>query len=274
MLKLRKVNNTNTIYNEDCFNTMSRLKDNSIEVILTSPPYNNSRKRKSEKCRSSHISRYDIHIDNGTQEDYCNMTERLFKEFDRILTPNGVVLYNLSYGTDSENGCSANDLIDVLHRITHETGFMIADIIVWKKSNALPNNTSHNKLTRIWEFVFVFCRETEISTFLANKGVSNTSKTGQKYYYSIDNFIEAPNNDGSCELNKATFSSKLVFDLLKKYCGVKNATVYDPFMGTGTTAVGVIKYNKISNLNLNYLGSELSEKQCEYAENRIRKELD
>lgn len=47
-----------------------------------------------------------------------------------------------------------------------------------------------------------------------------------------------------------------------------------PFMGTETTAVGVIKYNKVSNLTLKYLGSELSEKQREYAENRIRKELD
>lgn len=60
-----------------------------------------------------------------------------------------------------------------------------------KKKSALPNNVSHNKLTRICEFVFVFCRKNEYKTFVANKQVKSQSKTGQKYYENIFNFIEA-----------------------------------------------------------------------------------
>lgn len=59
---------------------------------------------------------------------------------------------------------------------------MIADKIVWKKKSALPNNVSFNKLTRVTEDVFIICRKDEYKTFNANKKVTKTSKTGQKYY--------------------------------------------------------------------------------------------
>ena len=75
-------------------------------------------------------------------------------------------------------------------------------------------------------------------------------------------FIEAKNNDGSCPYNKATFSSELCEKLLSLY-GRANGWVYDPFMGTGTTAVACKK------MGLNCIGSEISENQCEWAKNRI-----
>ena len=172
-------------------------------------------------------------------------------------------MYNLNYGNDGDFS-TCDKLLDTVNRVTRYTNFMIADIIVWKKNSALPNNVSANKLTRIWEFVFVFCRKDESKTFKSNKQIKSVSKTGQKYYTNMYNFIEAPNNDGSCNLNKATYSSDLVLQLLNMYCGDKSAVVYDPFMGTGTTAVACVKYG------VNYIGSELSENQCEYANNRVK----
>lgn len=83
-------------------------------------------------------------------------------------------------------------------------------------------------------------------------------------YKNVFNFIQAKNNDGSCALNKATFSSDLVKWLLNLYCP-EQGLVFDPFMGTGTTAVGA------KMLNMHYLGTELSEAQCEYAQDRIDK---
>ena len=94
---------------------------------------------------------------------------------------------------------------------------MIADKITWKKRNALPNNSSKNKLTRICEDVFVFCRKDEYLTFNANKPVSSIGTNGQTFYKCIYNFIEAPNNDGKNPLNKATFSKELVTKLLDIY---------------------------------------------------------
>ena len=181
-MKLRKVIRANTlkdkIFAEDCFKTMSRLKDNEVSVILTSPPYNNSKHTYTELSRSRHESRYDVYVDTGSHEDYIEWTEKLFSEFDRILCENGVVLYNINYGTGYDNTC--DNLIDTIHTITTRTPFMVADIIGWKKSSALPNNTSSNKCTRIFELVFVLCRKTENKTFISNKGVKSTNeKTGQ-----------------------------------------------------------------------------------------------
>ena len=140
---------------------------------------------------------------------------------------------------------------------------MVSDIIVWKKSSALPNNTSKNKCTRIWEFIFVLCRKSENKTYNSGKKIKSIAKTGQNFYTNMFNFIEAPNNDGSCKLNKATFSSNLVLQLLDMYAPSKDIVVYDPFIGTGTTAVACKEFG------CKYIGSELSKAQCEYAIERI-----
>ena len=126
----------------------------------------------------------------------------------------------------------------------------------------MPNNVSKNKLTRIVEHVFVFCRKDEFKTFNCNKQVKSYSKTGQAYYENVFNFVEAKNNDGSCKLNKATYSSELCEKLLSLY-GKEGNVVFDPFMGTGTTAVACKR------LKMKYLGTEISKDQCVYAEDRI-----
>jgi site-specific DNA-methyltransferase (adenine-specific)/modification methylase len=256
---------THTIYNENCFDTIERFKTDGtkVNVILTSPPYNTARYVKTERAMEILNNRYDIHFDNMSDEDYHNWTRDLFTEFEKVLAPNGVILYNISYG--SENPNAMWEAVEAIR----ETDFMIADTIIWKKSSALPNNTSSNKLTRIVEFVFVVCRKSEFGTFQANKGLKSISeKTGQKYYENVFNFIEAPNNDGPCKLNKATYSSQLVLDLLNIYAR-ENDIIYDPFMGTGTTVIGCHRYADGHN-NLVCYGSELSAAQIEFSENRIR----
>lgn len=135
----------------------------------------------------------------------------IFNKIDNILSENGVVLWNISYGSDASVNTESIGLMWLsIADIIRNTNFTVADRIIWKKNNALPNNVSKNKLTRICEDIFVFVRKNEYKTFNANKKVSSISKTGQKYYENIFNFIEAKNNDGSCKLNKATFSSDLV----------------------------------------------------------------
>ena len=169
------------------------------------------------------------------------------------------VLYNLSYGNNNRDG-----MFKAINTIITQTPFTIADVITWKKSSAMPNNCSPNKLTRITEFVFVFCKKDQIDTFYCNKPIVSYRKTGQASYGNIFNFIEAKNNDGSCPYNKATYSSDLCKQLLNIY-GCKDGIVYDPFMGTGTTAVAC------KELSINYIGSEISKNQCEWAENRLSK---
>lgn len=243
---------------------MANMPTGFCNLILTSPFYNTNKKQ----CKNNTLSvennskgfpylRYDTHVDNMTDSEYNQFTKSLFDEFDRILVINGVVLYNLSYGNNNREG-----MFKAVNTVITETDFTIADVITWKKSSAMPNNCSPNKLTRITEFIFVFCRKDEIDTFSCNKPIVGTRKTGQKSYGNIFNYIEAKNNDGSCPYNKATYSSDLCEQLLRIYAS-QDAIVYDPFMGTGTTAVACKR------LGYDYIGSEISENQCKWAENRL-----
>lgn len=253
------------IFNEDCIATMKKMQkfNHKVDIVLTSPPYNTGRPSTSERSRENNEGRYDVHLDTMTQNEYCNWCVDLFNHFNNILSENGVVLWNVSYGSDASVNTESIGLIWLaIADIIRNTDFTVADRIIWKKSSALPNNVSKNKLTRIVEDVFVFVRKDEYKTFNCNKEVSSIGKNGQQFYKNYYNFIEAKNNDGSCKLNKATYSSDLCMQLLSLY-GKENDTVYDPFNGTGTTGVACKK------LNMNYFGSEISKAQCEYSIDRI-----
>lgn len=258
---------------EDCFNTMSNLDKNNINMIVTSPPYNTTPDRgMSELALSTAACRYDGYKDYLTRDEYKNWTIKLFESFDRILKENGCIAYNFSYGSNESS--TAADMIDVIHTIIEQTNFTLADIIIWKKPTALPNNVSPNKLTRVVEYIYIFVRKDEINTFISNKQVTSVRDSGQKMYSNIYNFIEAPNNDGdNCPLNKATYSTKLVSSILNMYAGEQKGVIYDPFMGSGTTAIGVMQFNKEHDKEYTYLGSELSQPQVDYANDRINKYL-
>jgi len=234
----------NKIYNEDNLITLQNLEKQIIDLIITSPPYNIIRPNSTDRG-------YDFYKDGLENDLYIKWTLNFFKGFDKVL-------YNMSYG--SENTVLMSLLIaDIIRK----TNFILADIIVWKKKSATPNNVSKNKLTRIVEYIYVFCRKDEFETFNCNKKVLSKRKTGQAVYENVFNFINAKNNDSSTDLNKATFSTELVRKLLKIYAK-KNSVIYDPFMGTGTTALAcIIDEHK-------YIGSEISKKQCLYAEKRLK----
>lgn len=249
------------IYNEDCVLTMqNRIEKHSIDVVITSPPYNNSRTSHTDYCMKTSNCRYAEYNDNKTNSEYCNWICDIFNNFNRIVKKDGVVCWNVSYGSENPTV-----MFDCIYQICNSTDWMIADMICWKKQSALPNNVSSNKLTRICEPIFIFCRKDEYDTFYSNKEVSSYSKTGQPFYTVMYNWIEAKNNDGPNDLNKATFSVSLVTQLIDMYVkkSQQNSTVYDCFMGTGTTAVGC----KMRGINC--IGSEISEQQCTLANNRI-----
>lgn len=237
------------------------MRDSSVDVVLTSPFYNTNKKAgKSHTLKNTKVKpdqynyvRYDVHVDNMTNEQYCLYTGALFTELDRVLKPNGCVLYNLSYGSENTEGM----WLTIAH-ILENTPFTVADSIVWKKHSAFPNTCSPNKLTRVYEFVFVFCRKNELGSFHCNKRVTSHRPTGQAMYESVPNFIYAPNNSRQCPFNKATFSLELCDTLLRLYAP-SGGVVFDPFLGSGTTAVAADR------LDLSCIGCEISNDQCLFA---------
>ena len=81
------------IYCEDCVETMKNghIPAHSVDIVLTSPPYNINASIQGQKM-------YDEYQDDKTDEEYIEWTTELFKKFDKAIRPNGIVLYNMSYG--------------------------------------------------------------------------------------------------------------------------------------------------------------------------------
>ncbi len=255
------------LVNENCFPFMEKMADiqKKVDAIITSPPYNSNKKagkigtNQNTKFNGYCYIRYDLHVDNKTSEEYADWTVDLFNHYDNILAPNGVILYNLSFGSENPN-----DWIMALNGVVTRTQFMMADMIIWKKKTAFPISSSPNKMTRITEPIFVLCRESERITFKSNKKCTSIRDTGQKAFENMYNFIEAKNNDGPCPLNKATYSSELCEKLMDMYVQ-PGSLVFDSFCGSGTTLVAC------KNKGLRGLGCELSLQQCEFAKERLNK---
>lgn len=249
------------IHNEDCLNTMTRLS-HDVDLIVTSPPYNMT----SRPGGAADSGRYDVYTDWKTEPEYLDWTVNIFNNFNNILKKNSVVLYNFSYSV--ENPSLPYKLVATIEK---DTNFTLVDTIIWKKTAGMPFATNKYRLSRNWEFIWVFVRKSEIDTFNTHKGVVKVSDTGQSYYNVFYNMIEARNNDSSThKLNQATYSSDMVLKLFDIYCD-NGYTVYDPFNGTGTTGYAC----KISRLkDLTYIGSEISKDQCEYSIERIKNETE
>ena len=261
----------NKIWNESNEITMKEHIDvGSIDLILTSPPYNNCRDHserndnmfmtnaKGEKIGiAGWHKKYDVYEDEKTTEEYCNWIVSLFNQFDVILKPNGVILWNATYHNENNKGDVWLTIADIIRK----TNFTVVDQIIWKKKCASPVSQK-NKLSHICENIFVFVRKEEWQSFNANKKLTCVVK-GQNHYVSIQNLIEAVNNDEICAYNHATFSSELCRKLMEIYVP-EGVVVYDPFMGSGTTGLACKQTNRY------YIGSEISKDQCDWAENRIK----
>ncbi len=259
-----------TLYSCDCMDAFAELQDSSMDIVITSPPYNTCRKgvlKEADSLRGRYHQRYDIFIESKTTDEYIEWSVELFREFDRVLKENRIVLYNFGLGNDSQTGFGNADWFMTVAGICEGSPFTVADLMFWKKKCALPNNMSINKSTRIVEPVLVFCRKDEMMSFLSNKKVtSQFEKTGQKLYSPFYNIFEAKNNDGSNSLNKATYSTEFVDRLIDLYCPDESRsewTILDPFIGTGTTAVSAIAHG------MKCVGMELSEQQCQHTVDRI-----
>lgn len=148
-----------SLYNGDCVIVLRDLISKNIKVdkVITSPPYNIVRPSSTDRG-------YDLYKDNLSNEDYSKWLIEIFELYDQIINKNGCVIFNLSYGAENTT-CMNLTVADIIRK----TNWTLADIIIWKKNCATPNNVSPNKMTRICEFVYIFCRKKEFNTFTTNK---------------------------------------------------------------------------------------------------------
>jgi site-specific DNA-methyltransferase (adenine-specific) len=126
----------NTFYNEDCLLTIEKMDNNSIDCVITSPPYNMTKRKGGYADKQT---RYDEYQDWKSEEEYNMWTCNIFNEIDRVLVKNGTILYNFSYSIENPSLP-----FTMISSIIQNTNFMVADTIIWKKSNSIPHPATYS----------------------------------------------------------------------------------------------------------------------------------
>ena len=235
----------NKIYNECCLKTLKRLNDNSIDVVITSPPYNmNLRIRNGQYCSRQIVkefsTKYSNFDDNLSIEEYYNFHSKVISE---LLRSSKIIFYNIQIVTGSKRA---------IFKIIGEYSDYLKDIVIWDKGYAQPAMAS-NVLNRQSELILIFERSNSISRKFSKCNFKRGTLSD------VWNISRGKKID---KTHKAVFPEKLVETILSNF-SEENDIIYDPFMGIGTTAYVSQKMNR------QWLGSELDKEYFDKAMQRI-----
>ena len=247
----------------DCLEVMKSLPSQSIDLTVTSPPYDNLRTY------------------NGYSFDF----EGIAKELYRVTKDGGVVVWVIGDSTikGSETGTSFKQAL-----YFKEIGFNLHDTMIWKKSNPTPTDPRAGRYTPSFEYMFIFSKE-KLKTFnlekikcktagtikksggnssqLKKDGTSRTDRIekriGQavKEHKILDNVWNLPilrKNYG----HPAAFPEIIAEKHILSWSN-ESDTVLDCFLGSGTTG------KVAKQLNRQFIGIEISLEYLEIAKNRI-----
>lgn len=238
---------TNKIYQESCLETLKRMADSSVNLVVTSPPYNmNLRIRNGKYCSRQIVkefsTKYEGFSDNLPIEEFYDFHLKVLKELIRV---SDIVFYNIQIVTGSKRA---------FFKIIGELNENLKEIIVWDKGHAQPAMAS-NVLNRQTELILVFEKD----------GISRQFKQANFPRGTLSDIWEIKRGGKSKEIkgHSAVFPEELVEIILTNFTQ-ENDMVYDPFMGTGTTAVVCKK------LNRQYIGSEIISDYIEIANKRLQ----
>jgi site-specific DNA-methyltransferase (adenine-specific) len=239
----------NKIYKESCLETLKRMEDNSIDSVITSPPYNmNLRIRNGVYCSRQIVkelsTKYADFDDNLPIDEYYQLHLSILKELLRV---SNMVFYNIQIVTGSKRA---------IFKIIGELSDYLKDIVIWDKGNGQPA-MAERVMNRRTELILIFDKNNAISRQF---DVCNFKRGTLDDLWLIKRGKKVSSEHG------AVFPEELIYTILENFTKEGN-TIYDPFMGTGTTAVVSKK------LKRNYIGSEISNEYIKVANKRL-KELD
>jgi len=241
------------IYNEDCLVTMGRMGDESIDLVVTSPPYDNLRKY------------------NGYSFDF----ESVAKEIWRTIKPGGVVVWVVGDATvqGSETGTSFKQAL-----FFKDIGFNLHDTMIWEKTGRLP---TQDRYYAIFEFMFIFSKgKPKAMNFICDhinknsgqiRAKDNTINRGKRLAgtgtFVTKALSRRPNiwkihNAGNKSSHPAVFPELLALDHITTWSNIGDL-IYDPFLGSGTTGIAAKK------LDRKFIGSEISLEYAQIAIERI-----
>jgi site-specific DNA-methyltransferase (adenine-specific) len=232
----------NKLYHEDCFDTMKRMENESIDIVITSPPYNLGKPKKSSfwnnnTSNGSEFLEYDEYDDDLCGEEYIKWQHSLFHEWMRIIKNDGVIFYN-------HKPRILNLMLDDRKQLIP---YPIRQEIVWYKRNSMVNFNGS-----------FFVPNTERIYIIAKKNWK-PNKEFLKFGEVWDIIVEKSYG------HPASFPVKLIERIILSSTK-ENDIVYDPFMGSGTTAVASIMHDR------RWVGSEISENYINISNERIKKQ--
>ncbi len=254
MLKL------NEIYCGDNIELIKQLTDNSIDLTITSPPYDNLR----------------------TYKGYTFNFETLAHELFRVTKQGGVVVWVVGDATinGSETGTSFKQALYFM-----KCGFRLHDTMIYEKnSSSFPAKKNGNRYTQIFEYMFVFSKGTPKCNLICDKpnkwaGYTNWGKNTQ--YNKKGELVKTKNIKPVPEYSPrnniwryvsgfndktghpAVFPEQLAKDHIISWSDPGDV-VFDPFMGSGTTAKMALKNGR------NFIGFEISQEYVDIANERIK----
>lgn len=249
----------NKIYCEDNLTGLKKLPDGCIDMVMTSPPYDNLRTYK------------------GFSWDF----ESLAKELYRVLKDGGVIVWVVADATidGSETGTSFRQAL-----YFKDIGFNLHDTMIWDKE-CFPQCGSLHRYGSFFEYMFVFSKGypktaniiRDVPNKLAGQKIGGGTRAADgrmmkksRLGETIDEWgrrgnvwrIPPSNNVNERTGHPAQYPEALCEDHIKTWSNPGDL-ILDPFMGGGTTAVACL------HLDRNYIGYEISEEYVRLAEDRI-----
>lgn len=215
----------NKIYNEDNLITMAKMPNNSIDLIITSPPYEDvNGAGYGAKSKDILFLKF-----------YSDYLEKLFNEYERILKPTGQIFFNIKSKT-------FNKTLNTPHWIEFIDSFKklkFKSFIIWKYAGSFDSTKKRFHLD--YEIIYHLSKGDDI---YLNENCGIHDPLSSVWY--------VPHNIKSNERIHPTQMPEALVERILKVASKKDYIVYDSFMGSGTTAIVCLK-NKIK-----YIGSELN----------------
>lgn len=231
----------NQIIAGDVMDVMRTLPDESIDLVVTSPPYNlknstgNGMKdgRGGKWANAALQKGYSHHEDSMPHKDYVKWQRDVLQECLRVIKEDGAIFYNHKWRVQAGLLQDRQDIV---------SGFPVRQIIIWRRKGGINFNPGY------------FLPTYEVIYMIAKKKFRLAPKTNK--HGDVWEFGQELNNP-----HPAPFPVPLI----ERIIGSTNAQiVLDPFMGSGTTAIAAI------NLNRDYVGIDISPEYCKMAEERIK----
>jgi len=235
----------NYIYNECCLSTLKRIPSNSLTMTITSPPYNmNLRIRNGQYCsrqiKKELTTKYKDFSDNLPINEYNSFHSKVLGELLRV---SQLIFYNIQIVTGSKKS---------IFKMIGDYSDYLKEIIVWDKGKAEPS-IAEGVINRRTELILIFDKDNSISRKF-NNAVFNKG--------TLEDLWLIPSGKSQLKDHKAIFPEKLVYKILANFTKEKDI-IYDPFMGSGSTAVVCKKMNRF------FIGSEVNEEYIDIAKQRL-----